>query len=236
MDERIEVLLADADALLRAGLRALLELEPDVRVVAEAESGDGAVRAACLHLPRVVVMELEITGLDGLEAATRRIAAHGPAVLVLTWQDEHRCLFPALAAGVHGYVQKTRADEEVTEAVRTAARDEVYLSPAAMRLLLLRHRAAGHAPAPGALTGEEEDLLRLAAEGRAASQIARLLRMDPGRVRAVRAVALGKLGLGRREEVAAFAARAALRGDDGARPPRVRAAVEAPPSRPSANS
>ena len=210
MDDRIHVVLADPDALLRSGLRALMELEPDLRVVGEADTGEGAILQVCVLRPQVVLMDLDGPGMDGLEA-TRRITATSrpPAVLFLTCDDERECLFRLFAAGGHGHVQKTQADEQVTEAVRTAARGEVFLSPSAIRHVLLKHRAAlarGRSAPPQGLTEDEERVVRLAAQGYPAPRIASTVGMGADRVRACRTAALRKLGLGRREELAGLAA------------------------------
>jgi two-component system response regulator NreC len=208
MDDRIHVVLEDPDALLRSGLRALMELEPDLRVVGEADTGETAVRQACVLRPRVVLIDLD--GMDGLEA-TRRITAapRPPAVLFLTCDDERTCLFHLFAAGAHGHVQKTQADEQVTEAVRAAARGEVFLSPSAIRCVLRRHPAAragrGFAPPPE-LTEDEARVLRLASQGYPAARIASTVGMKADRVRACRTAALRKLGLGRRQDLAVLAA------------------------------
>lgn len=214
MQDEIQVLLADHDHMLRAGLRSLLELEPDLRVVAEADTGEAAVSTARALRPQVVVMDLDIAGLDGMEA-TRRITAEGhpPCVLLLAATDERGCLYRAFAAGAHGHVQKTGAEALLAEAVRLVARRHVFLSPCACKYVLHHLRAArtqGHAAPEPVLTDLEERLLRLAAQGYGAAESARLLDLDLGAADACRRTALFKLGLGRREDLVDFALRSGL--------------------------
>jgi DNA-binding NarL/FixJ family response regulator len=214
MQREIQVVLADHDHMLRAGLRALLELEPDLRVVAEADTGEAAVCRAEKLRPQVVVMDVDIAGLNGMEA-TRRITAggHPPCVLLLAATDERGCLYRAFAAGAHGHVQKTGAEELLAEAVRLVAGRHVFLSPSACKHVLHHFRAArkrGHAAPEPVLTGLEERLLRLAAQGYGAAETARVLSLDPAVAEACRRTALFKLGLGRREDLVDFAIRAGL--------------------------
>ena len=148
--------------------------------------------------------------MGGLEAVRQiTTAPRPPAVLVLTCDDERECLFRVFAAGGHGHVQKTLADEQVTEAVRTAARGEVFLSPSATRHVLLRHRAErarGWIAVPQALTADEERVVHLASYGYAVARIASTLGLEADCVRECRTEALRKLGLGRREDLAGLAA------------------------------
>lgn len=214
MQREIQVVLADHDHMLRAGLRALLELEPDLRVVAEADTGEAAVSRARMLRPQVVVMDLNIAGLDGMEA-TRRITAsgHPPCVLLMAATDERGCLYRTFAAGAHGHVQKTGAEELLAEAVRLVAGRHVFLSPSACKHVLHHFRAArkrGHAAPGPVLTSLEERLLHLAAQGYGAAETARFLSLDPAVAEACRRTAFFKLGLGRREDLVDFAIRAGL--------------------------
>lgn len=135
MAQPIDVLLADDHALFRAGVRALLE--STIRVVGEASSGEEAVEMARELEPRVVVMDLSMPDGNGLEA-TRRLSALDldVEVLVLTVHAEEEYLVPVVDAGASGYVTKTSADTDLVEAIRVAARGEVYLPSQATRLLL----------------------------------------------------------------------------------------------------
>jgi DNA-binding NarL/FixJ family response regulator len=214
MQREIRVVLADPDPMLRAGLRALLELEPDLRVVAEADTGAAAVSSARALRPQVVVMDLDIGELNGIEA-TRRITAEGhpPCVLLLAATDERGCLYRAFAAGAHGHVQKTGAEELLAEAVRLVARRHVFLSPSACKHVLDHFRAAqtrGNGGPAASLTSLEQRLLRLAAQGFGTAESARILSLDPAVADACRRTGLFKLGLGRREDLVDFALQSGL--------------------------
>jgi DNA-binding NarL/FixJ family response regulator len=134
MEMPIRVLLVDDQPGFRANLRDLLELEVDLVIVGEAETGEGAlVLAARLH-PDVTVMDLGMPGMGGLEA-TRVLSRAGGRVLVLSCRPEEEALLPALEAGCRGYVTKTRADREATAAVRVVALGDRFLGPAARRVI-----------------------------------------------------------------------------------------------------
>lgn len=172
----IRVLLADDHAVLRAGLKALLGLEPDLDVVGEAATGEEAVERARALRPDVVVMDLAMPGQGGLEA-TKQIAAlgQGSRVLVLTSHAEEEYLLAVLEAGGSGYVQKTRADEDLINAIRVVARDEVFLYPSATKLLLKGYRTADQAGknSPLAeLSEREREVLAMIAAGRTNAEIA----------------------------------------------------------------
>lgn len=130
----IRVLLVDDQPSFRANLRALLELEPDIQVVGEAESGELALERAAALEPDVTVMDLGMPGMGGLEA-TRELAVRGGRVLVLSCRPEEEALLEALDAGSRGYVTKTRADRDVPAALRTVARGDRFLGSAARRVL-----------------------------------------------------------------------------------------------------
>lgn len=216
--DRIRILLADDHAMLRAGLRALLDVEADLEVVGEAGTGEEAVELAARIEPDVVVMDLSMPGIGGLEA-TRRIASSageggevGPRVLVLTMHAEEEHLLPVLDAGGSGYVNKRSADEELIEAIRTVARGDVFLYPDAAKLLLQGFR--------GKPTGEEDPLTRLSerelevlgftAEGYSAAEIGRKLSISPKTVDTYRSRIMEKLGLHHRSELVRFALRQGL--------------------------
>ncbi|HEX6924977.1 MAG TPA: response regulator transcription factor [Longimicrobiaceae bacterium] len=218
--QRIRILLADDHAMLRAGLRALLDAESDMEVVGEAGTGEEAVELAERLSPDVVVMDLSMPGIGGLEA-TRRIAGStaeageegaGPRVLVLTMHAEEEHLLPVLEAGGSGYVNKRSADEELIEAIRTVARGDVFLYPEAAKLLLQGFR--------GKPTGEEDPLTRLSerelevlgftAEGYSAAEIGKKLSISPKTVDTYRSRIMEKLGLHHRSELVRFALRQGL--------------------------
>lgn len=214
MPERIRVLLADDHAILRAGLRALLETEADMEVVGEAATGDEAIELARALRPNVVVMDLSMPGLGGLDA-TRRIAALGQRtrVLVLTVHAEEEYLFPVLDAGGSGYVTKTSADRDLVDAIRAVARGEVFLYPHAQKLLLQRYRAAqtGEEADPARrLSVREREVLALTAQGYSSAEIAKKLFLSPKTVDTYRARIMQKLGLTHRSELVRFALRTGL--------------------------
>ncbi len=143
MSKSIRVLLVDDHPVLRGGLRVLLELEPDLEVVGEAGTGEEGVARVPLMLPDVVVMDLDMPGIGGLEAIRRIVALESEArVLVLTSSEEQESLLAVLEAGGSGYVRKTHAEKELIEAIRVVARDEVFLYPSAAKLLLQGYRTA----------------------------------------------------------------------------------------------
>jgi DNA-binding NarL/FixJ family response regulator len=214
MPRTISILLADDHGVLRAGLRALLDAESDFEVVGEAENGEGALEKVKELAPDVVVMDLSMPGMGGLEA-TRRIAAlgSGSRVLVLTMHAEEEFLLPVLDAGGSGFVRKTSADEDLTHAIRTVARDEVFLYPSAAKLLLERYKDADADELRGPLarlTERERDVLALTAEGFSASEIGEKLFISPKTVDTYRGRIMDKLQLRHRSELVRFALRTGL--------------------------
>ena len=210
MDTTIRVLLVDDHAVLRAGLRVLLEAERDIQVVGEAASGEEGIRKAEELRPDVVVMDLSMPRMDGLEA-TRRITAAGlpVRVLVLTVDAEADSLVPVLEAGAIGYVAKGASDGQLVEAIRVVSRGDPFLPPGSVRLLTesLRTgspRALQSAPL-SLLSGRERDVLALTAEGFSSAEIGERLGLSHKTVDTYRQRLMGKLGLHRRSEVVHFA-------------------------------
>jgi two-component system response regulator NreC len=208
MPDRIKVLLADDHAVLRAGLRALLDAEPDLHVVGEASTGEEAVEQAAKLKPDVVVMDLSMPGAGGLEA-TRHIAGRpgAPKVLVLTMHPEEDYLMPVLEAGGSGYVRKTSADEDLTRAIRTVAKDEVFLYPTSASLLLRRYKVkqSGGSDPLEQLSERERDVLAMTAEGYSSREIGEKLFISPKTVDTYRARVMEKLELTHRSELVRFA-------------------------------
>jgi len=206
--EIIRILLVDDHLVLRAGLKALLDAETDMRVVGEASTGEEALERAKALKPDVVVMDLSMPGMGGLEA-TRQIAELQQArVLVLTMHSEEEYLLPVLEAGGSGYVKKTSADEDLTNAIRTVARDEVFLYPNAAKLLLQGFRVRGEDDQPDPLeklTERERDVLAMTAEGFSSSEIGEKLFISPKTVDTYRSRIMEKLGLHHRSELVRFA-------------------------------
>jgi DNA-binding NarL/FixJ family response regulator len=176
--EKIRVLLADDHTVVRQGLRALLAVEPDIIVVGEAETGREAVRLAGSLRPDIVVMDIAMPVLNGLEA-TRQIirAVPGARVLVLSSYNDDEYVHDLTDAGAVGYLLKQTAAADLIKAVREASNGRVYFSPCVSRRLLERCRTAFLNGAPvrkrgTALTSRETEVLQLIAEGRPNKQIA----------------------------------------------------------------
>ncbi|MFG1840300.1 response regulator [Micromonospora sp. NPDC049175] len=175
----IRVLIADDQALLRAGFRALLDSDPQIEVVAEAEDGERAVVAAAVHRPDVVLMDIRMPKLDGI-AATRQVlaAADPPHVLILTTYDTDENVFDALEAGAVGFLVKDTPPVQLLEAVRSAVRGGAVISPSTTRRLvdhLVAARLRRDRPAPpalAALTEREREVLGLIARGCSNREIA----------------------------------------------------------------
>ncbi|MBA3969412.1 MAG: response regulator transcription factor [Gemmatimonadetes bacterium] len=213
MSDPIRVLLADDHTVLRAGLRALLDREPDMQVVGEAATGEEAVERVEALRPDVVVMDLSMPGAGGLEA-TRQVASlgHETRVLVLTVHAEEEYLLPVLEAGGSGYVTKTSADEDLTQAIRTVARGDVFLYPSAATLLLRGFNAKsekGRDPVER-LTDREREVLALTVEGFSSSEIGKKLFISPKTVDTYRARIMEKLDLHHRSELVRFALQTGL--------------------------
>lgn len=221
----IRILLADDHAVLRAGLRALLDAEHDMTVVGEAGTGEEAVEQAKTLQPDVVVMDLTMPGMHGLEA-TRAITSslNNVKVLVLTMHQEEDYLLAVLEAGGSGYVTKKSADQDLTRAIRTVARDEVFLYPSAAKLLLqgYRGRAEPQEPDPlQQLSEREREVLALTAQGYSSREIGKKLFISPKTVDTYRSRVMEKLGLNHRAELVRFALRTGLLSADEPRDERM---------------
>jgi DNA-binding NarL/FixJ family response regulator len=188
--DNIRILLADDHAILREGIRALLEDQHDMQVVGEAADGRQAVELTRELQPGIVVMDIGMPLLNGLEA-TRQIKREHPevAVLVLTMHDNEEYVSQILAAGASGYVLKRAASSELVMAIRAVAAGQSYLSPAVTKLLIEGY--VGRKPAAPALV----------AEGHTNSKIAKLLNISLKTVKAHRSNLMHKLGLHDRGEL-----------------------------------
>jgi two-component system response regulator NreC len=219
-DRPIRLLLADDHGVVRAGLRALLETQADLRVVGEAADGPSAVELTRRHVPDVVVADLSMPG-GGLETIREITSLNLPTrVLVLTVHAEERYLLPVLEAGGSGYVRKSSAHTDLLDAIRTVARGEVFLDPAATKTLLRgylgRVRTGEELDLGELLSDREREVVRLTAEGHTALQAADILSLSPKTVETYRHRAMQKLGLTTRAELVRYALRAGLLGpDDG---------------------
>ncbi|GAA3190823.1 MULTISPECIES: response regulator [Streptomyces] len=208
------ILLADDHALVRRGVRLILDGEPDLTVVAEAADGAEALEQARAHRPDLAVLDIAMPRLTGLQAA-RELARTLPEtrILVLTMYDNEQFFFEALAAGASGYVLKSVADRDLVEACRATMRGEPFLYPGAVNALIHHYldlvREGRTLPAK-AITDREEEILKLVAEGHTSQQIAGLLVISPKTVERHRANLLAKLGLRDRLELTRYAIRVGL--------------------------
>ncbi|HEU0016556.1 MAG TPA: response regulator transcription factor [Longimicrobium sp.] len=206
----IRVLLVDDHALLRAGLRMLLEAEPGLEVAGEAGTGEEGVEKAVELRPDVVVMDLSMPGIGGLEA-TRRITAAGLGirVLVLTVHADSEYLMPVLEAGGGGYVTKHSADRELVEAIHVVARGDVFLYPTAAKVLaqsiLAPRRAEPSGDALHLLSPREREVLALTAEGYSSTEIGGRLSLSHKTVETYRQRLMDKLDLHHRSDLVRFA-------------------------------
>ena len=212
----IRVVLVDDQALVRTGLRMVLEAEPDIEVVGEAADGLRAVEAARLR-PDLVLMDIRMPNLDGIEA-TRRLAGPGVAdpvrVLILTTYDLDEYVFAALRAGAWGFLLNHTSPEGLVEAVRTVASGDGLIAPEVTRRLIAEFARAPAAPAPppelDRPTDREREVLELVARGRSNAEIARDLVVGPATVKTHVGRVLTKLGLRDRVEAVIWAYEAGL--------------------------
>jgi DNA-binding NarL/FixJ family response regulator len=214
-DDRIRVLVVDDHAVVRRGLRAFLDSEPDLEVVGAAEGGTQALDLlegldSQRRRPRVVVMDLQMRPVDGVES-TRRIRARydDVEVVVLTSFADDELVRAALEAGASGYLLKDTDADEVAVAVRAAARGELQLDPAVARGLLSSLGAVSH-DAKADLTARELEVLRLVGAGRANKEIAARLDISERTARTHVSNILGKLGVASRTQAALWAVREGL--------------------------
>jgi NarL family two-component system response regulator LiaR len=208
MSDVVTVLLADDHAVVRAGVRAFLQTQPDIEIVAEAAGGDEAVRLAEQLVPDVVLMDLVMPGMDGV-AATQRVQQVSPRsqVIVLTSFHDDAHIFPAIKAGARSYLLKDATPQEIAEAVRAAARGEAKLHPRVASRLLehVRGESAGTANPYTDLTEREREVLRLIAQGLTNAEIGAALSISEKTVKAHVSNLLSKLYLADRTQAAIFA-------------------------------
>jgi DNA-binding NarL/FixJ family response regulator len=205
------ILLADDHALVRQGLRLILDAEPDLQVVAVAADGAEAVEAAAAGGVDLAVLDIAMPRMTGIQAC-REIARRAPAVriLMLSMHDNEQYLFAALKAGACGYVLKSVADRDLIEACRAAMRGEPFLYPGAVTALIRHYLESGRAVPDSVLTPREEEVVKLVAEGNSSKEIAETLVISVKTVDRHRANILAKLDLRDRLAVTRYAIRAGL--------------------------
>jgi DNA-binding NarL/FixJ family response regulator len=216
-DSRLRVLLADDQALIRAGFRALLDSEGDIDVVAEAANGQEAVTLATEHRPDVVLMDIQMPVLDGIEAtrliaADARLAAVHVVILTNYGLDQH--VYAALKAGACGFLVKDTEPTDLLHGIRVAARGDALLSPAITRRLineyLARPGSAGLAAGLATLTNREREVVALAARGLSNDEIARQIVISPATAKTHISRAMTKLHARDRAQLVVFAYEAGL--------------------------
>ncbi|MFA3843566.1 response regulator [Streptomyces aureus] len=210
----IRILLADDHALVRRGVRLILDGEPDLEVVAEAGDGAEAIEMARTHTVDLVVLDVAMPRMTGLQAARELSARHpGLRILMLTMYDNEQYFFQALKSGACGYVLKSVADRDLVAACRAAMRGEPFLYPGAVTALIRNYldrvRQGDEVP-ESILTAREEEVLKLIAEGHSSKEIAETLFISIKTVQRHRANLLHKLGLRDRLDLTRYAIRAGL--------------------------
>lgn len=204
------LLLVDDHEVVRSGLRMLLESEEDVEIVAEAATGEGAISAVADQSPDVVVMDIGLPDMSGIEAARQIIRARPDvAIVALTIHEDEEYFFQMLDAGAAGYVPKRAAPEELLTAVRAAAQGEVYLYPSMAKMLVKDYLSGPDADEDSlnGLTPREREVLELVAEGLTNGEIGLQLSISPNTVARHRENIMGKLNLHSRTELVKYAIR-----------------------------
>jgi len=214
-DKKIRVVLADDHAVLRAGLRALLNLEADMEVVGEAGNGREAMELAQSLTPDVIVMDISMPEVDGLAAVRGIHEMELPChIVILTVHAEEDYLFQTLQMGASGYVLKSSADRELMDGIRAAHRGEVFLYPSAVKKVLGEYlkgaRGEGAKREYEALTSREKEVLKLTAEGFTNQEIAEKLVISPKTVDTYRQRIMEKLNLHHRSELVRYALKTGL--------------------------
>jgi len=207
----IRTILADDHRMFRDGLRALIEKEQDIKVIGEAENGRATVQLVRELSPDVVVMDIGMPDLNGVEA-TRQIAAQCPSVRViaLSMHSDKRFVTEMLHAGASGYLLKDCAFQELAQAIRTVARNQAYLSPPIAKAVITNYAGRSSRRKASALTSREREVLQLLAEGKNTKEIASALNVSVKTVETHRAQIMERLDLHSVAELTKFAIREGL--------------------------
>jgi DNA-binding NarL/FixJ family response regulator len=211
---KTRVLLADDHAVVRSGLRAVLDAQPDIEVVAEAADGAEAVDKALTPSVNLAILDVSMPRMTGLQAAAE-LHRRRPdlRILILSMHDNEQYFFEALKAGASGYVLKTAANRDLVEAVRASMRGEPFLYPAAVTALIrdyLERARTGEATPTDPLTPRELEVTKLIAEGHTTDEIAQTLVISKKTVERHRSNTLEKLGMHNRVELTRYAIRRGL--------------------------
>jgi two-component system response regulator NreC len=213
-EEKIKLLIADDHAILRQGLRRILEAEPDMSVIGEAATGVDAVKRARQLKPDVVIMDISMPEQDGIESMRQIVKTVSSRVLILTVHTEHHVISEAVSAGASGYLAKDSLDHELVSAVRTVVHGGTVFSPNVSKRLA----ELSQAPQPGSggfrslesLTSREREVFLMLAEGRSPSEVANSLFVSPKTVHTHRQHIMEKLGLRTTTELIRYALRQGL--------------------------
>ena len=210
----IRIIIADDHQIVRQGLRVLIEKEPDMEVVGEAEDGQATVSLAKELHPHIVLMDIKMPDLNGIEA-TRQILTDMPDVkiIALSMYPDQRFVMNMLKSGARGYLLKDSAFEELAQAIRLVMANKTYLCPLVTEVVvkdIVTLNPSSHQTALGVLTSREREVLRLLAEGKRTSQIAQLLDISVKTVDTHRQQIIHKLGIRSLAELTKYAIREGL--------------------------
>ena len=209
--DKIKILVVDDHAIMRDGIRALLSLNDDFEIVGEASEGKEAIEGARELMPDVVVMDIAMPGMDGLEA-TRRIRKKNPAVkiLILTQYDNREYILSAIKAGASGYVPKRALGSELVSAIRAIYKGDSFLYPSVAAALIDEYRQQAEGDPYDRLTAREREILKLIADGHTSREIANMLFISLKTVQGHRMKIMAKLNLHNRTELIKYAMRKGL--------------------------
>jgi two-component system response regulator NreC len=209
--QKVKIMLVDDHAILRDGIRALISLHEDLEIIGEACEGKEAVDKILDLEPDVVIMDIAIPGMDGLEV-TRRIKKKNAKikVLVLTQHDDKEYVLSSIKAGASGYVPKKAMGSELVSAIRTVSRGESFLYPSAAAALIEDYRLQAEEEPYDRLTSREREILTLIADGQSSRQIAEMLYISLKTVQGHRTKIMEKLDIHNRAELIKYALRKGL--------------------------
>ena len=211
MSEKTRVLLVDDHTILRTGLRMFFNSQKDLVVIGEAVSGEDALEKVQLHQPDVVILDISMPGMNGIEAIARiKQLTPDVGIIILTMHEAEEYLKQAMQAGASGYVLKKAADTELLEAVRAVARKEIFLNPSMSSMLIqsiFQPETREESKSNINLTGRETEVLKLVALGHTNKEISEKLSVSIKTVETHKARVMEKTGCERRSEIVRFAMR-----------------------------